>query len=82
MFFGTPHRGSKLGDWGNMASNIARAAFLKLPSQYLKALEENSEELMDISEEFVPLTKQYNFVCFTEENVLPWLGSVVRILRG
>jgi hypothetical protein len=77
VFFGTPHRGSKLADWAVLGSKIAGAAFLKPPKTYLKALRSNSEALRAISEDFVPLSEKYHITSFWEEDMMPTIQDVV-----
>ncbi|EXU94511.1 ankyrin repeat protein, partial [Metarhizium robertsii] len=54
MFFGTPHGGSKVlgttGAW--ILQKMARAAFRQIPPKLERALEQNSDELLDLADSF------------------------------
>lgn len=52
LFLGTPHRGSGLSGWGQIAANFFRLAGQDSNKKLLEALDLNSEVLDNIHEEF------------------------------
>ncbi|KAL8699698.1 MAG: hypothetical protein Q9201_005860 [Fulgogasparrea decipioides] len=55
VFLGTPHRGSPLASWGEIASNLARVALQDSHKKIVETLEVDSELLDNIHEQFVNL---------------------------
>ncbi|KAL8699325.1 MAG: hypothetical protein Q9201_006068 [Fulgogasparrea decipioides] len=53
VFLGTPHRGSELASWGEIASNLARLALQDSHKKIIETLEVNNEVLDNIHEQFV-----------------------------
>ena len=58
VFLGTPHRGSDLASWGEIASNLARLALQDSHKKIVEDLEVNSEGLDNIHEQFVNIIYQ------------------------
>jgi len=52
VFLGTPHRGSAVAGWGEIAANLARLALQDSNKRLLETLEVSSEILDNIHEEF------------------------------
>ncbi|CAH0026249.1 unnamed protein product [Clonostachys rhizophaga] len=52
IFLGTPHRGSRVADWGKIVSNLSRVALQQPNSRILRGLQVDSEVLENIHEEF------------------------------
>ncbi|VUC23865.1 unnamed protein product [Clonostachys rosea] len=52
IFLGTPHRGSRLADWGKILSDLSRVALQEPNSKILRGLQVDSEVLENIHEEF------------------------------
>ncbi|KAK3314381.1 Alpha/Beta hydrolase protein [Apodospora peruviana] len=78
VFFGTPHRGADAATWASLVSSITAAAFGNGPKSFLlKALKPNSRDLMDLSEDFRPLSMKYAIASFVEQDVYSGLGRVV-----
>lgn len=57
VFLGTPHRGSSLADWGQLAKNIANIALIDTNERIIKNLEVDSEVLNNIHENFLDIIK-------------------------
>lgn len=69
LFFGTPHRGMDKGSWlprSRWDSVLARARHRK-ESALLSAVERDSETLQAITDQFMPLMKQFHIFFFWEE---------------
>ena len=81
VFFGTPHRGSSLADWGTMFANILKAASLgsSTNSRLSADLNERSKVLQDISKSFVDRSKPLNIISFYETEKADWLSCRVLI---
>ena len=60
IFLGTPHRGSGMADWGQIASNLAGLALQDAHKKIVKSLEVDSEILDNIHEQFVLRISQCN----------------------
>ncbi|KAK7210889.1 hypothetical protein V2G26_018067 [Clonostachys chloroleuca] len=52
VFLGTPHRGSRVADWGKTLSNLSRVTLQQPNSRILRGLQIDSEVLENIHEEF------------------------------
>ncbi|CAH0055113.1 unnamed protein product [Clonostachys solani] len=52
VFLGTPHRGSRVADWGKILSNLSRIALQEPNARILRGLQVDSEVLENIHEEF------------------------------
>ncbi|KAF2478344.1 uncharacterized protein BDR25DRAFT_206036, partial [Lindgomyces ingoldianus] len=52
IFLGTPHQGSAIAGWGQVASNLARVTLQDSNKKLLETLEVNSEVLDNIHEQF------------------------------
>lgn len=81
VFFGTPHRGSSLVDWGTMFANILKVASLgsSTNSQLSANLKERSKVLQGISKSFVDRSKPLNIISFYETEKADWLSCRVLI---
>ncbi|KAL8720026.1 MAG: hypothetical protein Q9225_003042 [Loekoesia sp. 1 TL-2023] len=69
LFFGTPHRGMEKGSWMPRARwdrVLARARHRK-ESALLSTVENESETLQAITDQFMPLMKQFHIFFFWEE---------------
>ena len=79
VFFGTPHRGSSLADWGTMFANILKAASLgsSTNSQLSADLKERSKVLQSISKSFVDRSKSLSITSFYETEKADWLSCRV-----
>lgn len=71
LFFGTPHNGSSKA---NLFSNLQKVVSLTVPkkaletdSSLLKALEEDSEVLQNITDQFAPLLHRFRIFFFWEQ---------------
>ena len=58
VFLGTPHRGSSLADWGQLAKNLANVALLDTNVKIIKTLEVDSEVLSNIHDDFLDTIKE------------------------
>lgn len=71
MFFGTPHNGSSnarlLGSLQKLASLTLPKATAQFESSLLKALEEDSETLQNITDQFAPLMCNFRIFFFWEQ---------------
>ncbi|KAK4236388.1 hypothetical protein C8A03DRAFT_45622 [Achaetomium macrosporum] len=55
VFFGTPHRGSDVAQWGEVIGNVKAASFGTRPrTPFFKLLRPNAKDLLDLSEDFRP----------------------------
>ncbi|KAK3305959.1 uncharacterized protein B0T15DRAFT_533930 [Chaetomium strumarium] len=78
VFFGTPHRGSDVTQWGEVIANIKAASFgTRARTPFFKFLRPNAKDLLDLSEDFRPIAQNYALVSFIEENTFGRLGRVV-----
>lgn len=59
VFLGTPHRGSRYADWGEIASKIAQLALQDSNEKIVATLEVNSEVLENIHEEFKNILNEH-----------------------
>ena len=59
VFLGTPHRGSTLASWGEIASNLARLVLQDSQKKIVETLEVDSEVLDNIHEQFVDMILNY-----------------------
>ena len=80
-FFGTPHRGSSLADWGTIFANILKVASLgsSTNSQLSADLKERSKVLQSISKSFVDRSKSLSIISFYETEKADWLDCRVLI---
>jgi len=60
VFLGTPHRGSTLASWGEIASNIARLALQDSQKKIVETLEVDSEVLDNIHEQFIEIISKHS----------------------
>jgi hypothetical protein len=67
VFFGTPHRGSTVADFGAVLNSVAR--FLDR-RDLLSSLSRDNQALLDISQDFIALVGSagYSIKSFYEEN--------------
>jgi hypothetical protein len=52
LFFGTPHRGASLAEWGDIVRNVVGALGFDTNDKLLKGLQPDSERLEELREEF------------------------------
>jgi hypothetical protein len=86
IFLGTPHAGS--GITGKMRvkmlQQIAKASFKKVPEKIVKALEANSDELLELSDGFEKTTiftrHEINICTYYETRTTRLLGEEARLL--
>ncbi|EJT74178.1 hypothetical protein GGTG_08023 [Gaeumannomyces tritici R3-111a-1] len=75
VFFGTPHRGTDAASWGELAAKLKSASYGTRPrSPFFKLLRSNSNDLMNLSEDFRPIAQNYALVSFVEQNIISKLG--------
>lgn len=71
IFLGTPHRGSDLASLGQTMAKIAKAAFKHPEIHLLKALEANSQQLQELTEQFTELHALFKIVtCFEQKQTV------------
>jgi hypothetical protein len=61
IFFGTPHRGASLAEWGEIARRLAAAFGFDTNKQLLKGSQPDSERLEEIREEFSKMLYEKNW---------------------
>ena len=59
VFLGTPHRGSEIASWGEVASNLARLTLQDTHKKIVETLEVNSEVLENIHDQFVEVLPEH-----------------------
>lgn len=64
LFMGTPHHGIEKTIWPLMAKDVS--GVLDAPSEFLTAINKNSETLQNVADQFAPLTKQFHIYFFWE----------------
>ncbi|PGH02524.1 hypothetical protein AJ80_08835 [Polytolypa hystricis UAMH7299] len=64
IFFGTPHEGIEKGRWFLLSRGLK--GILKNKSQLVAAIEKNAETLQNITDQFLPLLKQFRIHNFWE----------------
>lgn len=70
LFLGTPHNGSDKAKLARIGQNAQRPRAEKVwdtDSQLLNALQEGSETLQNITDQFAPLMKQFHIYFFWEQ---------------
>ena len=71
LFFGTPHSGSRKAQFAaslqKLASLTIPKKFLETDSSLLRALEEDSEILQNITDQFAPLMTRFHIFFFWEQ---------------
>ncbi|KAK4140980.1 Alpha/Beta hydrolase protein [Dichotomopilus funicola] len=77
IFFATPHRGADAARWAAIVMDIASSMSLRPSSGFLNALQTDSETLLSVSEDFLPLAGSVQLVSFWEEHTHPVLGKPV-----
>ncbi|KAI8623314.1 hypothetical protein F5Y19DRAFT_459002 [Xylariaceae sp. FL1651] len=79
MFFGTPHKGSSLATWGKMLAKIGSVASFGtvINTGLSKALEHQSDVLLEISKSFVHRAKDLQIFSFYETDRMSLLNSRV-----
>ncbi len=65
-FFGTPHRGSEIADYGGVLAKIATTIMHKPASKLVQALKSNSDELVQLTSDFRHQIPKYSIVSFFE----------------
>ncbi|KAH6624184.1 Alpha/Beta hydrolase protein [Chaetomium sp. MPI-SDFR-AT-0129] len=77
IFFATPHRGADAARWAAIVMDIASSVSLRPSPGFLKALQTDSETLLSVSEDFLPLAGSVHLVSFWEEHAHSVLGKPV-----
>ncbi|KAK3900045.1 Alpha/Beta hydrolase protein [Staphylotrichum tortipilum] len=78
VFFGTPHRGTDVANWGEVIAGIKAASFGTRPkTPFLKMLRYNSKDLLDLSDEFRTIAENYALMSFVEANTFRKVGRVI-----
>jgi ankyrin repeat protein len=80
IFFGTPHRGSRVASWATIMSNFINTCSFHKPmrNQLFKVLSQNSAVLADVSTSFKSLALDLQIVTFYETEIMnPLKGLVV-----
>ena len=83
MFFGTPHAGSGVAKKLRiqLLTQFAKLSFKKVPKKIIKALEVNSDELLELSDNFEKstlFTQHEVAICtYYETRTTPFLGEEV-----
>ena len=70
IFLGTPHRGTRSGNWGEWIAMTAKASGLGSEDSIMKDLREGSESLRDLLYEFTLMANRapLELVCFFEQH--------------
>lgn len=76
-FFGTPHKGSEMADYGGVLAKIATNIMHKPDSKLIRALKSNSDELVQLASDFRHQLPQYSIVSFYELKPMGIPGSLV-----
>ena len=81
FFFGTPHKGADLADWGYILANMIKTASLgtSTNAKLLNELRSRSEILQDISKSFVDRGKGLVIFSFYETDKMEYLNCKVCI---
>ena len=66
LFFGTPHRGSDKTTYGSILATVASTVSHRAKSSTIKALEVNSDELIDLTDRFRFRLKELEIFSFYE----------------
>lgn len=77
IFLGTPHQGSKKVAYATVLSNIAIALRNKTQPRLVKALQINSEELMQLAADFRLQVSKYHVYSFYETEPMKGRSTVV-----
>ncbi|ERF71993.1 hypothetical protein EPUS_07463 [Endocarpon pusillum Z07020] len=79
IFFGTPHRGSRVASWATIMSNFINTCSFHKPmrTQLFNVLSQNSAVLADISTSFKSLTLDLPIVTFYETEIMNPLNGLV-----
>jgi hypothetical protein len=77
VFLGTPHRGSDLAFWGGFLARVAELAFQHPKKKFIEDLKNNSDTLMNVSEDFRSIVEKYAIISFYEENQYKVVGKEV-----
>lgn len=89
VFLGTPHRGSATADPAKVFGNILNVAWHAsgggifrrgVKTNLLRALSQNSSELMGIADDFTQRASSLSIATFYEQSVTEPLGSVVCVI--
>ncbi|KAL7269854.1 hypothetical protein RUND412_007460 [Rhizina undulata] len=87
IFMGTPHAGSELAKWGKMAEKLIRVALPKkwvdANNKLIKALDSNSETLLNITDNFLGISNDFKLFFFYEElrTEIPGFGHEMVVER-
>ena len=80
VFLGTPHRGSQQAGWGILAANVFRAMLQDANISILRSLEQSSEILERIRENFERMMTREKVKAYSFVEELPTMG--VGMVRG
>ena len=78
IFLGTPHRGSKMADYGKVLSNVAVTFWHTLPSKLVAALRLNSDSLKRLNQDFRHQLPKYEIISFYKMETIAFLSSLVQ----
>lgn len=78
FFFGTPHRGSTVADYGRILAGVANAMTRKPSPELLKALKTKSTALTELTDRFRHQLARYQIVSLYEQRTKGILGGLVR----
>ena len=66
LFLGTPHQGSSMADYGRVLTNVASWANNRPRARLLRALENNSDALTQLTSDFKNQLSMYQIASFFE----------------
>ena len=81
LFFGTPHRGTDIANYGGVLANIANSVMNRPTSQLVEALKRNSASLSRLTSDFKHQMPMYKIVSFYEMKPTRPLSSLVSVHR-
>ena len=81
IFFGTPHRGADIADYGSILANIASSVTNRPTSQLLTNLRANSDALSQLTSNFKHQMPRLKIVSFYETKPIKHLSSLVSVHR-
>ena len=77
VFFGTPHRGSEMANYGKTLANVATGVMHKPRSKLLNALQSNSDTLMRLTSTFKFRAPDMEIMTFYETKPMSMFSSLV-----
>ena len=81
LFFGTPHRGTDMANYGKVLTNIANSVMNRPTSQLVEALTTNSASLSRLTSDFKHQMPMFKIVSFYEMKPSRPLSSLVSLHR-